>query len=669
MAILSVLFQRLPRAMTAYRISPPSHLKSLRRVIFAVCVAGCVPGAIAAENAKDATEATGAKEAQGVAASAPQAVQNPAPAAAAASARSVAGADDRLPRLVFTPQMLYQTLLAEIAGSRGNVMLSNQLYAELVRTTRDPRVARRATEIAVFSRQNALAIEAARSWVELDPDALQARHILAGLLLNAKQLDEARIQLARLLAETPARLEQAASDARDPAEPGGSDGAGQMLGLAERLELVYRLLTRYPDKAAALQLIDQITLPFEQAAETHFVRARLAAEARNEDRATAAIDRALALRPDWVQALLFKVHLQQRVSSTLAEQTLKDFLKDHPKAGEVRLAYARSLIGDKHYDAARREFNILLEDNRDNAEVLYAVALLSLQLNDLPAAETHLKRLLELGSANAGMLNYYLGQIAEESKRSSEALDRYARVTSGEQYLPALTRAASLLAREGRLDEGRTLLQRAAEATPEMRIQLLVAESQLLLNAGRLADAHALLDGQLAHQPDQPELLYETALLAEKLNRFDVMERHLRKLIHIKPDDAHAYNALGYTLADRNLRLDEAAVLIDKGLALAPENPFILDSKGWLLFRRGAHGEALEVLRKAYTLRPDAEIAAHLGEVLWMSGQQGEARKLWSEALKSHPESKQITEAMSRLGAQAGAVQPAGAMSDSRTEK
>ncbi len=180
-------------------------------------------------------------------------------------------------------------------------------------------------------------------------------------------------------------------------------------------------------------------------------------------------------------------------------------------------------------------------------------------------------------------------------------------------------------------------------------MQLWIAESQLLVAGKQLAAAHELLAAYLKSQPEQPELLYETALLAERVGQFDVMERHLRKLIRLKPDDAHAYNALGYALADHNLRLAEAAELLDKALSLAPDDAFILDSKGWLHYRQGDHARALELLTRAYELRADAEIAAHLGEVQWVSGQQAEARQTWQAASEAHPDNGALQATMQRF--------------------
>ncbi|MDD5175401.1 MAG: tetratricopeptide repeat protein [Sterolibacterium sp.] len=521
-----------------------------------------------------------------------------------------------LPKLELTPQLLYQLLLAEIAGARNNIPLSVGAYLDLARNTRDPRIARRAAEISLYARQPDQALEAARIWVETDGNSLQAQQMLAGLLLNAKRPDEAAVHLSKLLA-------------LDQTNP------------AEGLTRLGRLLARYPDKTVVVNLVEQLTAPYENIPEAQFVRAQVAANANQDARALAAIERAQALRPEWEQAVLFKAQLQQRTSSKLALETLSRFLGDFPKAREVRIAHARILVGEKRYQDARGEFARLLDENRNDPEIIYAVALLSLQLNDPDLAEKHLKNLLELGVSDPNPLRFYLGQIAENSKRPQDALQWYGGVVAGEQFLPARMRIATLLAQLGRIEEGRLSLKQAAADNPDLssseRSALLIAEAQLLRESGRVAEAFDLLSLSLGSQPDQPELLYEAALLAEKLGKNEVLESHLRRLIKIKPDDAHAYNALGYSLADRGERLDEAQQLIEKALELAPEDPFILDSKGWLLYRRGDQSGAFDFLKKAMALRPDPEIAAHLGEVLWVMGRREDALKTWDEAAKANP--------------------------------
>jgi tetratricopeptide (TPR) repeat protein len=316
---------------------------------------------------------------------------------------------------------------------------------------------------------------------------------------------------------------------------------------------------------------------------------------------------------------------------------LKEFIARNPKARDARIAYARVLVGEKRFEEARREFAGILEDNPDNADVIYAVAVLSLQLNDPALAEKHLKRLVDIGHTEANTARLYLGQIAEERKHWDQALAWYAQIAEGEQYIPAQVRMASVLAQTGRLDEARKRLREGKTDKPQERAQLLLGEAQLLREAGNYAEAFSVLDGGLAALPEQPELLYEAGLAAEKVGRNEVLEKYLRRLIEIKPDHAHAYNALGYSLADRGERLEEAQQLIDKALNLTPNDPFILDSKGWLLYRKGEMAAALDVLQRALSLRADPEIAAHYGEVLWMLGRQDEAVKAWREAAKTSP--------------------------------
>ena len=534
---------------------------------------------------------------------------------AAAAQSELAAAEkpaENLPNLTLTPQILYQILLAEIADGRGDFHLAAGAYADLAQSTRDPRIARRAAEIAIYAREPETALEMAKLWAKIDPDSPQARQMLVGLLLVARRFDEATPHLAKLLA-----LE--------------GDRVGDAL-----LRLNY-LLSRYPDKAAAALLVDRLTKPYENLAEAHFARAQAEENAGNDARALTEIGRAKKLRPDWQPAVLFEAQILQKSDHAKALDVLRRYLDAYPKARQVRLAYARALVGEKQFAEARREYSVLLDANKDDPEAVYAVALLSLQINDLAAAESGFKRLLDLDIGDVNVARYYLGQIAEQGKRPEEALSWYEKVTPGEQYLAANVRAAALLAKQGKLEAGQKILQQAAVADPSERVPLLITEAQLLSDAGRTADAFRLLDDALAAQPEQPELLYETAMLADKLGRFDVLERNLRLLIKLQPDHAQAYNALGYSLAERNLDLDEAQRLIDKALALSPDDAFILDSKGWVLYRRGDNNGALGYLQKAYSQRPDPEIAAHLGEVLWMLGRHEEAEKTWNAAIRAHP--------------------------------
>jgi tetratricopeptide (TPR) repeat protein len=520
-------------------------------------------------------------------------------------------AANALPKLELTPRILYEFLLAEIAGGRGQIGLSSEAYIDLARTTRDPRVAHRAAEIAVFAHRYDLALEAARLWAEIEPASPQPGQMVTALLAASGRADDLAAALAQQLAAS------------------GSEVGGMLLQLN-------RALARYPDKKAAQALIDRVTEPYLDVAEAHFARAQAAHSAGDMARSAAELDRAVALRPSWEQAVLARA--QMMTDSAEASRFLGEFVSANPKAKDARLAYARSLVALKRYADARREFQTLLTNHQDNGDVVNAVAMLSLQLNDVDEAETQLKRLIEMNHAEADTARLYLGQIAEDRKQPDLALKSYGEVVVGSgQYLPARTRMARLLARQQKIAEARAVLQETAAADLAERSQLVIAESQLLREADRNDEAYAVLADGLALHPDQPELLYEAALLADRIGKLDVVEPNLRRLIEIKPDYAHAYNALGYSLADRNERLDEAQRLIDKALQLAPEDPFILDSKGWVLFRRGDNSGALDALNKAFTLRADPEIAAHLGEVLWTLGRKDEARKTWGDAMKASP--------------------------------
>ncbi len=529
-----------------------------------------------------------------------------------------------LPKQELTGQILYQALLAEIAGQRGNFGLSASAYLDLARTTRDPRIARRAAEIALHGRNLEMALQAARLWVEIDPESPQARQMLAGLLVSANRLDELQPHVAKLLAQE-----------------------GEML--KDGLLRLNRLFARHPDKKAVLAIVEQLTLPYVGMAETHFARAQAALNAAEVRRGVVEADKALALRPDWDLAVMLKAQLQRMDSPETATETLRAYLAGHPKAREVRLQYARSLVGARKFPQARTEFQRLLVDFPGNADVIYAVAVLSMQLADWTAAEENFKKLLDQDFAERDTVRLYLGQIAEEGKRFEEALRWYEEVLPGEQHMAAQLRIAQLLAKQGKLEEGRRHLHEARMAGQGDAIQYLLAESQLLRDTGKTKEAFDLLDNSLKEQSEQPELLYESALLAEKLGQHDVLEANLRKLIRIKPEHAHAYNALGYSFAERNQRLAEAEQLIVKALQLSPDDPFIIDSMGWVLYRKGDSAGALTHLQRAYSVRPDPEIAAHLGEVLWALGRRDEARKTWQEAVKANPGNAVLAEVIKRF--------------------
>ncbi len=544
----------------------------------------------------------------------------------AAAAREEAAARARLPKQALTRELLERSLLAEIAAQRGRFAESAELYLELVRETRDPRIARRATEIALHARRPETALAAARLWLESDPESPFARQTMIGLLAAAGRFDELKVALPAWLAADPKQL--------------GSN-----------LMRLNRLFARGGDRKAVRAIVDQVTAPYLDLPEAHFARAQAAFEARDLPAARAALEKALELKSDWELAALFRAQITE--DRAVALEQLGRFVAANPGAREARIAYARVLANERRYAEARREFRALLElagaDPARNGDIVFAVAVLSLQLGDTQEAEKYLRLLIQIKHPEADRARHFLGQIAEDRKQWEEARQWYESVGSGEHYLPARLKLAQMLAKQGKLDAARETLRNTEASSRRERVQLIIGEAQLLREAGRIADAHAVVVEALQRQPDEPELLYEAGLLAERLGRVDELESRLRRLIEIRPDHAHAYNALGFSLADRNIRLAEARALIEKALELAPDDPFILDSHGWVLFRQGESEAALQVLQRAFSLRADPEIAAHLGEVLWSVGRKDEARQTWEKARKENPGNEVLAETIKRF--------------------
>ena len=573
-------------------------------VVFAGCAATAPRQAVVGEEAQDESDAdASAGEAQALA---------PEPADRTA-----------LPNQELTENLLYEFLLAEIAGQRGNAALSAQAYVDLAKRTRDPRIARRATEVALYARMNNAAIESATIWHETEPGSrpLQA---LAGLLVAAGRYDEALPNLRKLLA----------GSANEPA-----NGFTQLT----------RTLANAQDKQAALKLVHSLAADYPKLAESHLAVARAAVNAGDERLALEEARKAGQLRPDWEAPALLEAQLLQKSSVDQAASFLTAYLKRYPAARETRLAYARLLVAQKRFGEARAEFQKLMAGAPDGTEVAFAVALLSLQLKDYDAAEKYLRGLIESPYRDKDGVRLYLGQVAEERKNLPEALRWYAEVGEGEQYVQAQIRYAQVLAKQGKLDEARGRLQDAAAKDGQQRVQLVLAEAQLLRDANQPKTAFDLVGQALDRVPNNPELLYDYAMLAEKLERVDILEASLRKLIEIRPEHAHAYNALGYSLADRNQRLPEARELIEKALQLAPEDSFIIDSMGWVLYRMGKLKDSLDYLRRAFAGRPDPEIAAHLGEVLWAMGERAEAERVWGDATRESPDNETLANTIKRL--------------------
>ena len=524
---------------------------------------------------------------------------------------------------------LYQILLADIAVQRGEHALAAQAYLEVARASLDPRLARRASEAAYAAKDFSNGLAAAELWAKLEPDSVRPKQVAAFMLLNQGKLGEAKVYLVNAFAVL------------DPGQIG-----------AEFLQLS-RLLNNHQDKDTAFQLVRELAEPYPDIAEVQYA---LAAAGLNTglkeltvtDISARAADHALALREAWEPAAFLKAQILSKTSPERAIEFLQNYLTAKPEARQLRLALAQLLIQQKRYAESRALFTQLAEQWPDPREMWLAAAQVSVLMRDYDHAEMIYQRLLKTESNDHDTTRLNLAQLYEERKQYEQAITQY-RAIEGEQRWNAQLRIALALAKTDSLLAAQVHLATLAATTAQQQTQLIQTEATLLREADQAKQAYTLLEEALKKHPDSPELLYDFAMLAEKLDRLEVLESNLRRLIDLKPDSAHAYNALGYTLVDRTSRIDEGMRYIEKALQLTPDDPFILDSVGWGYFRQGKLEQALRYLRRAMDLRPDPEIAAHLGEVLWVMGQRTEAEKIWREQLRETPEHRGLSDTIKRF--------------------
>jgi Flp pilus assembly protein TadD len=549
--------------------------------------------------------------------------------AAALEAPTVSPTVDPLPNVALSDELLFKLLTAEIAYQRGEWQTAYVTTFVVAQQTRDPRIARRAAEMAIGAKQNGEALAAVRLWHDLEPHSEEAAQYLLGFIVLSDELDSAEPMFAQRLAE---------------ARP-------MTRGLM--LLQIQRMLTRARDKADAFSLLERLVAPYLNTAEAHIALAQGAWVKADAARAINEARIAVTLNPMSELAILT---LSQVVpDKDEAGRVLTNFLKAHPESREVRLAHARLQIDQKQYAKARAEFEALLKLQPDDLSSLYALGVLASQSNDAKSAEKYLSSYVKALGENPDderdptQALLILAQIAEERKDIPAALSWLEQIEGGESFIPAQIRRAQLMHKQGDLNGGLNLLHELKPDAEREKVQLIVAEGNLLQDAGRATDGMAVMEFGLARFPNEPDLLYDFAMMAEKNSRFELMETTLRRLIKLAPKNQHAYNALGYSLAERNIRLPEAFELIETALSITPDDAFILDSMGWVQFRLGRLKEAEDALRRAYQLRPDAEIAVHLGEVLWVKGEKDKAHKMWRDATDKDPQNDTLKNTLARL--------------------
>jgi len=538
---------------------------------------------------------------------------------------------ESLPDVDLNPQLLFQLLASEIAAQRGQLGSATATYQRMAEDTRDPRLARRATELALAQRALDRALPAAQLWYELSPESAQAGATLETLLLSTGDLEAAEPLMAKRLVK-----------------------AREGKKLPQFYRQTERSLSRVTEKKSALELLDRIAVDDQGLTEARLAMAAAANAAGDGERAVRESEAAVKLDPSNELTAITAARFAQDGPAGKAPglAILDGFLTRKPKAIEARFSYARLLASEGRKQDARDQFELALKQEPESPAILFSLGQLAYQTDQKELAIDYLSRYVALPKTvqrdnNPALL--FLGQIAEELKRYDEAVDYYGKVGQGEQYLDARIRGAISMGNAGRVEDGREMLRTTSVGSARERARLTSAEAEILRVAGDDKSAFELLDAAVKKQPKNPDLLYDHAMSAERIDKIDVLEKSLRKVTEINPESAHAYNALGYTLADRNLRLDEARKLIEKALTLSPDDPHILDSMGWVLYRQGDLEGAEKYLRKAFDKSPEAEVSTHLGEVLHMLGRVDEARELWAKARSIDPDNKILKSTLARL--------------------
>ncbi len=588
---------------------------------------------------------------------APVVAQESRPGKATAAAAPIANSvlDDRL---------MYQLLVAEMALAQGDTGTAYDWLLDAARRTRDEGLFRRSTDVALQARAGDQALAATRAWRLARPDSVEALRTQLQILLVLQRTDSLAEPLRLLLAQTPA-----------------DERAGLIAALP-------RFLHRVGNPGLVATLMEDALKPYRAAAPTRVQSAvalgRAWLEAQDTPRAWALAEEAFAAdKPAQATAAPAFLALELMASQPQAEALVKNYLDSASPEPMVRLTYARTLIGAQRFTDAVAQLEAAIKQQPGEAGPYLTLGALELELKHLKEAQTALLRYVSLatqasrapeagasGSQNSGaeaeneaegsddlqstdrglvQAWLMLAQVSDQLGDFKAAEAWLARIEDPANALEVQTRRATMLVRQGRLDQALQAIRMLPETKPEEARAKLLAEVSVLREGKRWADAYTLLGKTQQRFGEDADLLYEQSMMAEKTGRFEDMEQLLKRVIEIKPANAHAYNALGYSLAERKLRLPEARQLIQRALELSPGDPFITDSLGWVEYRLGNLDEALRLLRQAWQARPDTEIGAHLGEVLWARGLQDEARRIWREAQGRDKSNDVLREALTRL--------------------
>jgi tetratricopeptide (TPR) repeat protein len=530
-----------------------------------------------------------------------------------------------LPSVPLTGDTLYDLLVGEMAGQRGELPVSVRHYLQATVETRDPRIAERATRIAIYARLQDEALTAARVWVETDPENLKAHQVISGLYMRQGDPMGAIPHLEKLLMF--------------------KDGE-----TAKRLLMISNLLSKQKDKNAALKAMEKLLETRKDNADALYAYGFLALHAKKLELAEQTINKVLALRPGWVDAIIIRARIYvangQRAT---ARNYLEQAVDDDSDNVVLRLSYGRLLVDLNQVEQAREQFKWLVEHTPENEDIIYTLAALSLQADRLDEAKEYFLQLANNDEKGSDVY-FYLGQIAERQKEQDMAIAYYSRITSEQlNYINAQVRISYLMVEREGLDSALNYLRAIEVERIKDQARIYIVEGEMLSNVERYEEAMAVFNAAVAKRPENNDLLYARAMLAEKMDQLDLLEKDLRNILARDPDNSQAMNALGYTLADRTTRYQEALNYVKHALELEPNSYYILDSMGWVYYRMGNYNKAVKYLQRAMNQKWDTEIAAHLGEVLWVKGDQTGAREIWDSALEKAPDDKLLLEVIKRF--------------------
>ncbi|EIJ42595.1 ChAPs (Chs5p-Arf1p-binding proteins) [Beggiatoa alba B18LD] len=521
-------------------------------------------------------------------------------------------------------EAMYDVLVGEVARQRGEYSLSAQSYLNLAEKTKDPEFAARATQTALFSRAYELAVQAANLWLKLAPNSPDAYQALGTILLQQERTDEALHYLESMLDNAQGNQQH-------------------------RLEMILAMLEQRKGKDSARALIEKLVERRPDNPQILLSYTNLLIASNELDKAITVLQKILNADPTHEQAIPLYAHvLQKQNRETEALAWMEKAATAYPNRTDFGYIYARMLASGEQYEKAFEAFKRIQATFPRPEDVLFPLGILALQLNKLDEARQFFTD-LQKQAEQADIAYYYLGQVEEKAKNWDTALTWYKKIKSGDNFLTAQMRIALVLSEQGNLNAAVEYLRNVPTEQEEDSLQLLRFEAELYAEKERYQDAMATYNRVVALAPTNTDSLYQRGMLAIKMNDLVQMEKDFRQIIELDPENAHAYNSLGFTLADHTNRYEEAYELIKKALNLSPNSHYILDSHGWVLYRLGRYPEAIAELRKAQQQKDDPEIAAHLGEVLWVSGDKEGAKQVWEKATQTFPEDKFLKEVINRF--------------------